>query len=322
MPMKHGLNLNPRAARAGASKRSFTLTELLVAIGIIVIIAGVTAIGVQRIAREARISSATNSVIAALDNARAYAIRDNRLTALVFRPRQEGSAVFIELVIVQQPTFGGDVYQVDGVLLERFTPRPETSVRRLPNGIKVAGPFLGSFGENLEDVWVTQSHFPNINPETGDGEQSGQLLAVMFAGDGTVVTRNAVLDGNLAFADFNNNGLLDYGGAEYAILNGNAPSAFSSGAGSFQQLREDDESTLAFVTYVAVYDDDAARAAGDPSEWTAVGNHGQLGPDDGYYDDLVAPLPNNPDEPGAPLAYISRNADRIHFNRYTGVVMR
>ena len=66
------------------SNRAFTLIELLVVMGILVVLAVLTGIGVSQISREARLSSGVNQVIAALGSARSYAIQNNTTVLLAF----------------------------------------------------------------------------------------------------------------------------------------------------------------------------------------------------------------------------------------------
>ena len=70
-------------------------------------------------------------------------------------------------------------------------------------------------------------------------------------------------------------------------------------------MAADDEPFVVIAPFLAVYDDDEARELGDTANW----DDPQI-----YQQDLVG-LPNDP-------GYITENANRIHFNRYTGVVMR
>ena len=77
-------------------QHAFTLIELLVTMAIIGIIATVTVISIAVIANDARLASGKNTVVAALDHARALAIRDNNYVMLVFRPRLEESEQRVE----------------------------------------------------------------------------------------------------------------------------------------------------------------------------------------------------------------------------------
>ena len=65
----------------------FTLTELLVVMGVITVLATLTVIGIRGVARNARMASATNGLMVALDTARAVAMKENTIVLVVFRPR-------------------------------------------------------------------------------------------------------------------------------------------------------------------------------------------------------------------------------------------
>ena len=67
----------------------------------------------------------------------------------------------------------------------------------------------------------------------------------------------------------------------------------------FNQTFENDEPFLAMAPFIAVFDDDEAREMFDTSQWGNV---------DIRRGDLTE--------------YITQFADRIHFNRYTGVAMK
>ena len=105
-----------RAISSGSARRpggGFTLTELLVVMGIVVVLATLTVVGVRGIARSARLASATNSVMAALDNARALAMKTNTIVLVVFRPRFEGPRTMVVEAIVAKWT--GESYPTSGV---------------------------------------------------------------------------------------------------------------------------------------------------------------------------------------------------------------
>ena len=59
-----------RVARRETSLRSFTLIELMVVVGIIAVLGGITALAYRGVAKDAKLSSAKNTVMAVLDNAR------------------------------------------------------------------------------------------------------------------------------------------------------------------------------------------------------------------------------------------------------------
>lgn len=294
------------ARRARKNTRaSFTLAELLVAMAIIAIIATVTVISVRGISKDAKLSSGGNAVTAALDNARALAMKNNEIVLVVFRARFEGrNEQFIEAITAR---FSGESYvNPDVGVVDRFIPIKDVPARELPKGIKIAGPL---YGGNVDLAWSISSDLPAVD----DGEAAGAIVAAMYAPDGTLITQNAATDSNRIYVDFNNDGYQRQAGADYSNISGFLPEFPNNdsycylgdgGDGSplvqyFCQVNEDDEPYVSMAPFLAVFDDDDARERYDTLLWS----DGQI-----RRDDLTA--------------FISATADRIHFNRYTGVVMR
>ena len=291
--------MNKSLARLSRTSGGFTLIELLVAMGVIAVLAVLTLMSMRGIANDARLASATNTVKAALDNARALAMKKNTIVLIVFRPRLEGVHKQKQEVDIYTAKWTGESAALDtdndgslDFVVDRFVPIPSIVVRTIPAGIKIAAPF---YGDNEDEVWITQSHLPAIDQETGSGEAPGKMLAVMYGPDGTTITRNSQSDSNRMFVDFNNDGLQrdDADFWDYSN-NSNYP-----GTTYFDQMFEDDEPFLAMAPFLAVFDDDEAREIFDATAW---------GNEVTRLEDLTE--------------YITQFADRIHFNRYTGVVMK
>ena len=74
----------------------------------------------------------------------------------------------------------------------------------------------------------------------------------------------------------------------------------------FNQWWETDETLVTVVPFLAVYDDEKAREL-RTTDWTDQTD---------YEAELTGSLTDSP------TAYINLRADRIHFNRYTGVAMK
>ena len=64
--------------------RSFTLVELLTAMGVMLVLAAITLVAVKSISRSTRVSSGINTVTAALSNARALAMKNGRPVLVAF----------------------------------------------------------------------------------------------------------------------------------------------------------------------------------------------------------------------------------------------
>lgn len=268
----------------------FTLIELLVVMGIIVILIGLTVISVGAVARESRLSSGTNTVKAALGTARALAMKNGRITLVTFRPRIEGDREqYLEALFAE---YSGqslinrfDPNNIE--LVDRFVPVAGSEILAIPKGIKVAQPW---YGNNADLIWITQSHIPAV---VLAGEAPNRLVAVMFAPNGELITRNSRTDSTRVFVDFNNDGLQRQGGTDFNNVTA-WPDRFF-----FQQTQVDDEPFLNFAPMLAVFNDDQARERYDTTAWS---------------DDATRNLNLT--------AYITEYANRVIFNRYTGVVMR
>ncbi len=303
----------------GEGDRSFTLVELLVVMAIIAIIGGITVFSVREIFRDAKLSSGVNTVMAALDNARSLAMKNNKLTCVAFRAqRDEDDEVYVEAVTAE---FTGEVYTVSGSLAtDRYAPVKGAPVRRLPSGIKVAAPaFLG----NSDEYWMTQSELSQMS-ETA-GEVGGLIVAVIYNPRGEIITTNAESDALRAFVDFDDDfhiggnppGGQDREGRDpYTYVGGDGPGALPQGfavtelyttaASFYTQRTATDESFFVTAPFIAVYDDEAARSQFDPRvDWAPYDSNAAV---QNYLEQLSS--------------YITANAKRIHFNRYTGVTMK
>lgn len=295
----------------------FTLIELLVVIAIIAILGAVTIFSVGRLARDARRASATNTVVSVLDNARAYAIRENRMVLVAFRSQfGAGDSEYVEAVLCRwtgETYFAPSAFFGGNELTDRFIPVPGVAPRSLPQGFKVAAPRYAAVvpGEDAlseydrDRLWVSQSQLSSIDQDaTSGGEQGGVIVVVQFNSRGERVMLNAESDSVAAFIDWDNN-LLDTmndGGMRRngmnQLLNNNGNLLPYDTAFNLQR-RPDDEVYVYFAPFLAVYDDEDARSLYDATQWV----------------DIVVRRTQLSE-------YINERADRLHFNRYSGVVMK
>jgi len=311
-----------RRRPANVRRFAFTLTELLAAMAIIVVIAGITVVSVRNLAREARLSSATNTVIAALDTGRAMAIRENTLVAVVFRARPVGENRQQIEIVTARWTGETPLLPVDGDMepIDRFVPIPNVAARRLPVGISISAPLYHSTstGEDgdWDEVWGYASYLPEVAP-AGESEREppGRVFAVIYTPDGRTVMRNSASNSARIFVDFNNDGLQQISGCTVCEHNGQSgvlnylnppeiPDPFPGGMfsiGMMFQRTANDEPYLTVVPYLAVYNEDNFRNEFSPQDW--VPDQWQL-----KHDELTE--------------FVNENAERIHFNSYTGVAMR
>ncbi|MCH7604090.1 MAG: hypothetical protein IIB54_15125, partial [Planctomycetes bacterium] len=90
--------------------------------------------------------------------------------------------------------------------------------------------------------------------------------------------------------------------AEYSFINPTYALDDFPGILIFEHRLDDDEPVVMIAPYLAVFDDEQFREFSDPASWTDSGGF------DTYRKDL--------------RRYLNQNANRIHFNSYTGVAMR
>jgi len=301
----------------------FTLIELIVVIIIIAIIAGFSAMSYSKIAKGMRISSATNTVIASLDNARALAIRNNRYVMTVFRPRltRDGSNQLIEVVIAEwrgdssnaakEP--GGDIWTYD-----RFVPIAGLKIRTLPLGVNIAAP---SSQSSDDDEWLVPTYLPDIRniPSSDAAHLVGRVSGVLYSPEGRVVSRNAISASDRTWVDFNsdgeqtwdpdpdrdistddpwNVGWLNNQPPAIVVIHdpeGDVPASvygcLLKGPGG--------EPFIMPIDIITVFDEDAFREIHSPADW-------------GGWQDRIKFY----------TEYISQRAEPIQFNRYSGVPLK
>ena len=294
----------PRRARA------FTIIELLVVIGIIAILSVITTIGARRLTASSRLAAGTNAVTNMLGTARAAAIRDSAVTALVFRPIWDPAKPSVpqrvEMVVVRSTGDRTFFPGSPGGMAERFLPVANVPAIPLPEGIKVAGPMYdppGSFGGiSAEEVFATQVEL-SVAASCGETIEFNRTIAIMFGPQGEFITRppnsSVTLDVK-SYVDWNRNGSSPTPpGDPQDVALGNCAS------GNFElfwlQDHPDDENNLMFVPFLVVYDDKAAREIKGLS-WNNDNN-------------VISELTG-------PSGYIAQFGDRISFNRFSGIPER
>ena len=306
--------LSIRPTKSIRRARAFTIVELLVVIGVIGILAALTTIGARRLTAGSRLAAGTNAVTSALGNARAAAIRDGVMTAVVFRPVWDSSPARrnlpqrVEVVTVRSTgeryPFLNSQNQVMG-FAERFLPANNVPAVVLPEGIKVAGPnfdppSIPSSPVN-ENTFSTQAELPRLE-QCGEAIDCNRVIAVMFGADGQFISRPSKSPVDLdakSFVDWNN----------FVPPLPADPQQCNLGdcgnGGNFDtfwlQDHVDDECNLMFVPFLVVYDDKAAREQ-KGTDWSNTNN-------------LLAELT------GA-NGFIAQFGDKITFNRFSGIPER
>lgn len=301
-----------RSRRSRRPTAAFTIIELLVVMGILILLAVLTGISVSRVSREARLSSGVNQVVAALGTARSIAIQSNSTVMVVFTvnvdPAQLGDGEIVEIVLARASGEITTRYGSNQWYDERYVPIPGLPAVELPRGIKVAGPLNTAYNGapsgwgDGDELWVSQpgGRWSLSSDWNGDGipeavtDEIGRQIGVIFAPDGTMVTRNVQGAGGSGavvwpYLDSDRNRVP-------VIINHNGYS------GVLQYVAYDavgDEVDCHPVQWLAVFDDEELRQARGDSNWG-----GENGED----------LRNS-----EITAWVERFGVPIFFNRYTGV---
>ena len=287
----------------------FTIIELLVVMGILILLAVLTGVSVSRLSKEARLSSGVNQVVAALGSARSIAIQTNSTVMVIFTvnvdPAQLGDGEIVEIVLARASGEITTRYNSNQWYDERYVPIPGLPAVELPRGIKVAGPLNTSYGlDSIDDeLWVSQpgGRWRLVNDVTGDGvpeavtDEIGRQIGVIFGPDGTMITRNV-------------QGAGGSGAVVWPYLDGDrnrVPILINDNGygGVLQYVAYDavgDEVDCHPVQWLAVFDDAALREARGDSNW---------GGDNGGEEIRNSEI----------TAWVEQFGVPIFFNRYTGV---
>lgn len=330
----------PRSMRPSA----FTLLELLVVMGILLILAVLTAVSVGKVTRDAKLANATNTIVAALGNARAVAIRDNSFILVTFRIAPDRRSKQLpsdpQVVRIYTAKWTGEILDKElaapageqlpaseDVAGERFIVMPGVPQRDLPAGVMVAGPAYGRGTDSLvgafDDVWITQPRFagtanyaatpPTYTPDLQQTEL-GNAIGVLFGPDGRLLSR---LPGGLTEVVSSSTGnqnawekpFLDLDGNGYprcgnTLLNG-FPALWN--LNFFYYDEPTDEPYIDLVPCLAVYNEAEARERFN-------GGTAWKGPNAG-----AMAAGGEPQRSKDLSSFINEQADIIRFNHYSGV---
>jgi len=278
----------------------FTLVELIVVMVIMTILAGLSAIAYRGIAADLRMSSAVNTVVAALDNARALAIKKNRYIMTVFRPRisDDGSEQVIDIVVAEwngdsaSANTGSSIWTFD-----RFIPVQGVQIRTIEGGVNVAGP---GYGTGADDTWWCASFLPSILDEP-----YGSMVGVLYNPEGRVVVRNAESGADRIWIDYDLDWIQQFAGnlsvdwQDPDIVTNPWNTEVETGSDSFKLAMIEGEPFISMTLILSVFNEKEFRTSVDTTSWT-----------------------NSSVRDNAYTAYIDANADRIQFDRYSGVPIK
>jgi prepilin-type N-terminal cleavage/methylation domain-containing protein len=298
--------LSKRKLQVFAHHRSFTLLELIVVMVVMAILSGLSAIAYRGISENLQMSAAVNTVTAALDNARAMAIKQNRYVMTVFRPRldDDGTTQVIDIIVAQWNRDSASADRGDGRVwtYDRFIPIPGMLVRTISGGVNVAGP---GYGVGDDDIWWACTYLPTLQM----GEPFGRLVGVLYSPEGRVVVRNATSGADRIWVDFNQDWvqtinattLVDWSDPNVVIAPWATPATPDIGAHFDIEIAQS-EPFVSMTPILTVFDEDAFRES--------IGTGGVVAFDD--VDDRNSKY----------TEFIENNADRIQFNRYSGAIMK
>lgn len=296
-------------------RRGFTLVELLAVIGILVALTTLTAISIQRIAKDTRLSTATNALVNALSDARLQAMAEQRPMLLLMVPRVERFGPrdtdpvrrqWVEAVLGRlsepmvpqnQDSMGGQVSR--WYFMDIFELHPGFTPVRLPDGIKVAAPDSDNSDSagTRDDIWRTQPDFRN--------QERGGIVGVLFGPSGELLTK---LSGS---------GMTAVAGYRSIMMDLDGDGAIREGEGydNLYWIAPDDERRVTPAKILAVFDDTAARQAYDAERWSGDGYQRiEWGKPCSGYVDGVTRMQCEQSE------FIRQFADFITVNRVTGRV--
>lgn len=305
--------------------KGFTLVELIVVIVIMTILAGFSAVAYKGIAADLRMSSATNTITAALDNARAMSIKHNRYVMTVFRPRlvNDDSQQVIDIVVAQWSGDSANAINGSGAYwtYDRFTPMPGIPVRTIAVGTNVAGP---GYGVGDDEIWWVSSYLPS-NAVIPDQEPFGALIGILYNPEGRVVVRNAESAADRIWVDFDLDGKQTISDTE--VVQWPWPDPLPSVGAYFDLEIPEGEPFISMTTILAVFNEDELREsigmAGTvlmedvTNKWYCLCSPWEAG---------CGPCPdgivNEYDRNWYYTLFVHKTADVIQFNRYSGVPLQ
>ena len=287
---------------------------------IIALIAGFSAMAYSKVAKNMRLSTAKNTIIAALDNARAYAIKNNRYVITVFRPKLsgDGSEQFYECVVAE---WAGDSSNAGDWTYDRFVPVDGQKPRNLPIGIGVAAPGIAL---NADHIWWVCTYLP-ANAVVKDDSLMGEMVGILYNPEGRVVVRNSESGSDRIWVDFDRDGVQT---VDLALRDGDefdpvfidwtqTVSDLESCWPCFSVEAPESETFIGLAKLLAIFDYDAFR-----DKWGAMGTNYPIFTDIARTDWERNPSNGTVDEYDRDwhfTDFINQTTDRIQFNRYSGV---
>lgn len=329
--MQTGTHEHPEDRRRRAG---FTLVELLVVMGVILVLVVMTLPAFRAIQKSGRLSGAINAVTNTLSNARAQAVREGRDVAVLFRFDTLRQTCSMEVLRAEGVVYDAD--QASGRMNAAtvFAAIKGQAPVTLPRGAGVLGygygasrgnvsnydnwyPDLGNLyqysGNNRSDPWLQPRTDPRViaedqEPNTSDVQRL-ETFIIRFSPEGTVVS-NAEELGSLARGGDGFLELDDPDHPEYFVWR---PQVRPGG-----NLREEvvhaeyQLRAVPMLVVVDLLDMGADLAIREP--WMALGQ--------GYPVERSDANGNGVEDQKEINDWVEANATPISFNRFTGELMR
>ena len=297
----------------------FTLVELVVVIIIIALIAGFSAMAYSKIAKNMRLSTAKNTIISALDNARAYAIKNNRYVITVFRPKLsgDGSEQYYECVVAD---WDGDSANSGDWTYDRFIPIDGQKPKNLPIGIGVAAPGIAL---NADHIWWVCTYLPS-NAVVKNNLLMGEMVGILYNPEGRVVVRNSESGSDRIWVDFDRDGIQTIDLAlrnddefDPIFVDWTQPVDDLPGGAYFDVEAPESETYIGLANLLSIFDYDAFREkwgatrTNYPNFTDIARSDWERNPSNGTVDKY--------DRDWHFTDFINNTTDRIQFNKYSGV---
>ncbi len=331
---------NHETKRAASVRRAFTLVELLVVMGVMLVLVVTTLPAFRSIQKSGRLSGAINAVTTTLNNARSQAVREGRDVAVMFRFDTVRQVCSMEVLRAEATVYDADRLSNRMDAATVFVAIKGQAPVDLPRGAGVFGYGYGASRDqnNNVDYWNWYEDLGTMFPYSGgtdkdpwlfprtdvrvmagsdepsDGDvQLLDTFIIRFSPDGSVVSNaeelGSLANGGNSFLDLDEPDSTEYRIWKPKVTTGNFNNAREKSVHAEYQLR--------CVPMLAVVDlFEMGDAIGLREPWMVVGANM---PTSGDFKDANE---NQTDDQFEINDWIELNASPISFNRFTGELMR
>lgn len=328
---------NRESKRPAALRRAFTLVELLVVMGVMLVLVVTTLPAFRSIQKSGRLSGAINAVTTTLNNARSQAVREGRDVAVMFRFDTVRQVCSMEVLRAEATVYDADRLSGRMDAATVFVAIKGQAPVDLPRGAGVFGYGYGAsrgsggidshnWYEDLGAIPEFRGAYPvdpwlqprtdvrvfaeDSEPTTSDVEMLDTFI-IRFSPDGSVVSNaeelGSLANGGDSFLDLDEPDSTEYRVWKPKVTTGNFNNAREKSVHAEYQLR--------CVPMLAVVDlFEMSDAIGVRQPWMVLGPDFQQDRWDANANGRADQLEIND--------WIELNANSISFNRFTGELMR